>query len=87
MEPTLFDGDWVLVDTTEYGPSLSLANIRLFSTRHPQRSDSVTFVPPHTDDLYVKSVVGMPGDRIEFSGRDILVNGMQLALVPFVHFH
>lgn len=82
MEPTLFDGDWVLVDKTEYGPSIPFANIRLFNSAHPKRGDIVTFVPPHTDDLYVKRVIGIPGDEIAFSGREIFVNGKKLTFAP-----
>lgn len=79
MEPTLFDGDWVLVDKMTYSPSLPLANIRLGKFNSPERGDIITFVPPHTDVLYVKRVVGIPGDQIEFSGRDVIINGKKLS--------
>jgi len=79
MEPTLFDGDWVLVDKMTYGPSVPLANIRLGKFNSPERGDIITFVPPHTDVLYVKRVVGIPGDQIGFSGRDVVINGEKLS--------
>ncbi len=79
MEPTLFDGDWVLVDKMTYGPSIPFANIRLGSFNSPERGDIITFVPPHTDVLYVKRVVGIPGDQIGFSGRDVVINGEKLS--------
>tara|TARA_B110001452_G_scaffold198411_1_gene168391 strand:- start:285 stop:953 length:669 start_codon:yes stop_codon:yes gene_type:complete len=79
MEPTLFDGDWVLVEKMTYGPSIPFANIRLGKFNSPERGDIVTFVPPHTDVLYVKRVVGIPGDKIAFSGRDVVINGEKLS--------
>ncbi|MGR4990480.1 signal peptidase I [Vibrio rotiferianus] len=79
MEPTLYAGDWLLADKTEYGPTIPFANVRLFNTNNPKRGDMITFVPPHTDDLYVKRVVGIPGDEIGFLGRDIFVNGSKLS--------
>lgn len=79
MEPNLFDGDWVLVDKMTYGPSVPLVNIRLGKFNSPERGDIITFVPPHTDVLYVKRVVGIPGDQIGFSGRDVIINGEKLS--------
>jgi len=78
MEPNLYDGDWVLVDKTAYGPTIPIANIRLFTTGDPVRGDVIKFVPPHTESLYVKRVIGVPGDSIRFSGRDILINGEKI---------
>jgi len=78
MEPNLFDGDWVWVDKTTYGPSIPLANIRLFNTGDPVRGDIITFVPPHTEILYVKRVIGIPGDTIRVLGREILINGRKI---------
>ncbi len=84
MEPNLFDGDWVLVDKMTYGPSVPLANIRLGKFNNPERGDIITFVPPHTDVLYVKRVVGIPGDQIGFSGRDVIINGDRLSYEQLV---
>lgn len=78
MEPTLYDGDWLVVNKIHYGPSLPFANKRLFDYGGPERGDVVTFVPPHTTQLYVKRVVGIPGDHISFAGREIFVNGEKL---------
>ncbi|MGF1713236.1 signal peptidase I [Vibrio kagoshimensis] len=78
MEPTLYDGDWLIVNKTEYGASIPFLNVRLFDIGSPARGDVVTFVPPHTDKLYVKRVIGIPGDEIGFSERQITINGNQL---------
>ncbi|WP_457673266.1 signal peptidase I [Thiolapillus sp.] len=79
MEPTLFPGDVVWIDKMAFGPSIPILNRKLASWGHPQRGDIITFVPPHTDQLYVKRVIGVPGDRIRMEGMDIYVNGARLA--------
>jgi len=84
MEPNLYDGDWVWVDKTAYGPTLPFANIQLLPSGSPTRGDVITFVPPHTDSLFVKRVVGVPGDLIRISGHDIQVNDKK---IPYKTLH
>lgn len=78
MEPTLFAGDAVLVNKMAYGPTIPFTDIRLLQTGQPQRGDIITFYPPHRDDLFVKRVVGVPGDVVEFRGKDVYLNGALL---------
>ncbi len=78
MEPTLYPGDVVWIDKTAFGPSIPIINKKLFSWGQPERGDIITFVPPHTDQLYVKRVIGVPGDRIRIEGMDVYVNGQKL---------
>lgn len=80
MEPTFYDGDWLLVNKMDYGPSIPFTDGRLLSFGEPERGDLITFYPPHDDVLYVKRVIGIPGDAISVSGRDVYVNGRKLAL-------
>jgi signal peptidase I len=82
MEPTLFPGDVVWIDKTAFGPSIPIINRKLLSWGHPQRGDIITFVPPHTDQLYVKRVIGVPGDHIRIEGMDVYVNGGKLVQRP-----
>lgn len=78
MEPTFLPGDYVWIDKLAYGPSVPFANIRLATWGTPERGDIITFVPPHTDELYIKRVIGVPGDRIRIAGAEIHVNGERL---------
>ena len=82
MEPTLFDGDWIWVDKTSYGPSIPFTDIRILRFGGPERGDIITFFPPHTKDQYVKRVIGLPGDVIRIEGRDIYVNSRKLSFEP-----
>jgi signal peptidase I len=81
MEPTFFAGDYIWIDKTAFGPTVPFANVRLLSWGGPERGDIVTFVPPHTDELYIKRVIGLPGDQIFFDDRDLYVNGERLQTV------
>ena len=79
MEPTLYGGDWVLVSKRHYGPSIPFTSFRLLSTGVPERGDVITFYPPHEDVLYVKRVIGIPGDTVMVRGRDVYLNGTKLS--------
>ena len=52
MEPTLREGDWLLLDP--------------MTTRWPRRGVIVAFHQPDDGTLAVKRVAGRPGDRIPF---------------------
>jgi signal peptidase I len=82
MKPNLLVGDYVLVNKMSYGYSKysvpfhpDFLNFHLFK-KSPKRGDVVVFVPPkHLDLYYVKRVVGLPGDKIEISDKEIYING------------
>lgn len=60
MEPTLSDGDYLLLN--------KFSDI--------ERSDIVVFPPPDEEDTqYIKRVVGMPGDTIEYRDDVLYLNG------------
>lgn len=75
MQPTIQPGDVVLIDKTSFGPSVPFINKRLVSWGKPDRGDIITFVPPHTKQLLVKRVIGIPGDEVLIEGADVYVNG------------
>lgn len=82
MEPTLLPGDVVWVDKTRFGPTVPFLNRQLFNWGSPGRGDVITFIPPHTDVLYVKRVIGIPGDRIRIEGPRIYINDRLLEQQP-----
>lgn len=68
MEPTLFKGNYVVVDKLSY------------KIGSPDRGDIIVFhYPPNPDEQYIKRVVGLPGDRIHISGGRVFVNEELLA--------
>ena len=85
MEPNLLVGDWLFVSKYSYGfskhsfpfsPNLFKGRI-LFS--EPKRADVVVFKTPadnRTD--YIKRLIGLPGDSIQFINGDIYLNNNQI---------
>jgi signal peptidase I len=90
MEPTLKIGDELLASKFAYGYSLYSLPLdfgldisgRLFG-RLPQRGDVVVFrLPRDTDEVYVKRVVGLPGDRLQMRQGRLWINDAELPLRP-----
>ncbi len=68
MYPTLNDGDYILVNRMAY----------IFDG--PKRGDIVIFEPPYTGkDDYIKRVVGLPGERIEYKAGEIWIDGERIS--------
>lgn len=60
MEPTLTDGQYLIVNK--------------FSEL--ERFDVVTFEPPNKPDVfYVKRIIGLPGDTVEYQHNQLILNG------------
>ena len=82
MEPNLLVGDRIFVSKYSYGFSKhsfpfspSVYNSRFFH-KEPRRGDLIVFKTPidnRTD--YIKRLIGLPGDTIEFLEGNLLING------------
>jgi signal peptidase I len=81
MLPNLMIGDYLFIAKWPYGFSrFSFPfGVATFDGRIlagvPERGDIVVFRHPNTDDDWVKRVVGLPGDRIEVRGGQVILNG------------
>ncbi len=75
MEPTLLVGDQVLVCKFWYGLRIPFTDLVLFK-RLPHRGDVIVFKPPGRDEDYIKRVIGLPGDVVQFR------NGSQIWIKP-----
>jgi signal peptidase I len=77
MIPTLQIGDLILVNKYQYGIRLPVVNRTLLELGHPRRGDVIVFRYPHqpTQD-YIKRVVGLPGDKIDYRERRLTINGV-----------
>jgi signal peptidase I len=81
MIPTLQIGDLILVNKFEYGLRLPVANRTVVELGKPARGDVVVFRYPHdTTQDYIKRVVGLPGDVIEYRNHALSVNGEAIPL-------
>jgi signal peptidase I len=82
MEPTLLQGDYFFANKFAYGYSrfsLPLAP-RVFSGRifaaEPKRGDVVVFALPRDPaTVYVKRIIGLPGDRVQLVAGRLYING------------
>ncbi len=82
MIPTMEIGDQIFVNKFIYGVRIPFTNTVPFTiVRAPRRGDVVVFNNPVQPDRdFVKRVIGVPGDHLEFKGREVWVNGK-----PFPH--
>ncbi len=81
MVPTLLVGDFILVNKFTYGIRLPVANRKLLELGSPQRGDVMVFRYPDDPSLdYIKRVVGLPGDRVEYRNKRLSINGSPVPL-------
>jgi signal peptidase I len=79
MVPTLEIGDLILVNKFKYGIRLPILNKKIIEISDPQRGDVMVFKYPKDMSLdYIKRVVGVPGDKIEYKNKRLSVNGKAL---------
>ncbi|HTP63065.1 MAG TPA: signal peptidase I [Burkholderiales bacterium] len=76
MIPTLLIGDFILVNKFAYGIRLPVLDVKVLDVGNPQRGDVMVFRYPLDPSLdYIKRVVGLPGDRIEYRDKSLTING------------
>ena len=78
MESTVMIGDHMLVDRMTYSDPGSWGS-RLLPYRDVERGDIVCFHSPEdVRQIYVKRVIGIPGDRIHMENKQVVRNGQRL---------
>jgi len=81
MIPTLLVGDFIVVNKYTYGIRLPVINKKIVEMNSPQRGDVVVFRWPVDPSLdYIKRVVGLPGDKIEYLNKRLTINGQPQAV-------
>jgi signal peptidase I len=76
MMPTLLAGDYILVNKFTYGLRVPIANNIFFEVNHPKHGDVFVFhYPPNPKVDYIKRVIGLPGDKIEYLDKKLTING------------
>jgi signal peptidase I len=82
MLPTLHVGDLILVNKYQYGIRLPVLHTKVVELGAPQRGDVIVFRFPHNPAQdYIKRVVGLPGDRVEYVNRRLVINGAEVPVV------
>ena len=80
MLPTLEIGDFILVNKYNYGIRLPILHKKILETGDPKRGDIMVFrYPGDNKTNYIKRVIGLPGDTIEYRNKTLFVNGFKVA--------
>lgn len=78
MLPTLHVGDFILVNKYDYGVRLPVLNTKVIEVGAPQRGDVVVFRYPMDENVdFIKRIVGVPGDRVEYRDKVLYINGVE----------
>jgi len=75
MIPTLEIGDFILVNKFTYGIRLPVARTKVIEINTPKRGDVMVLFPPHRKQYFIKRVIGLPGDEINYINNELFVNG------------
>ena len=76
MLPTLQTGVLILVNKFDYGLRLPIVGTTLLPLGEPRRGDVVVFrLPSEPNKHYIKRLVGLPGDRIRYEDKQLIING------------
>ena len=83
MEPTLLQGDFIFVKKFSYGLRLPVTETKVIETGAPRRGDVVVFRLPSNPSInYIKRVVGLPGDVVQYDRHRLSVNGQLMEVEP-----
>ena len=83
MLPTLLIGDFILVNKFTYGIRIPVINQKIVSLNDPQRGDVMVFRYPKDTSLdYIKRVIGVPGDTVEYRDKQLIINGKEVPQRP-----
>lgn len=82
MLPTLEVGDFILVNKYAYGIRLPILHKKIVELNEPERGDIVVFrYPVDNKTSFIKRLIGLPGDVIEYKRRTLSINGQEVGKV------
>lgn len=79
LQPTVMPGDFLVVNQFAYGLRFPVTNDKLVPIGKPQRGDIVLFyAPPDPSIVFVKRLIGLPGDHIQYRNKVLYINGKEM---------
>ncbi|SMC25293.1 signal peptidase I [Andreprevotia lacus DSM 23236] len=83
MRPGLVVGDFILVNKFVYGLRLPILNDVVIPVSTPQHGDVMVFNYPEDPKLnYIKRVIGVPGDVVDYHNKRLTINGKPVPTMP-----
>ncbi len=78
LEPTLLVGDFVATNKYIYGIRIPIIEKKIINISSPKTGDIIVFrwTPDPTID-YIKRVIGVPGDVVEYQDKILKINGVE----------
>lgn len=78
LEPTVLPGDLVAVNQFAYGLRLPVVNTKVVSVGEPKTGQIAVFRwPPQPNIDFIKRVIGVPGDHIQYINKVLYINGKE----------
>jgi signal peptidase I len=79
MRPGLVVGDFILVNKFAYGLRTPVINNVMIPVGKPEHGDVMVFNYPENPSLnYIKRVIGLPGDTVEYRNKKLTINGQPI---------
>ena len=83
MRPGLVVGDFILVNKFTYGLRVPVLNTVFLPVSKVEHGDVVVFnFPPNPKVNYIKRVIGLAGDTVEYRNKRLTVNGQAVKDLP-----
>lgn len=79
MQPTLYAGDMIVANRWSFGLRYPITNERIFSKAGDgvERGDIAVFKYPKDERInYIKRIVGLPGDVVDYKDKMLTINGI-----------
>ena len=82
MLPTLSVGDHIIVSKLGYGLygtfGINVLSTDADSRKKPKRGEIFVLYPPNESRVFVERIIGIPGDTVEFSNKQLSINGIKV---------
>jgi signal peptidase I len=76
LEPTVLPGDFIAVEQFAYGFRFPVWDKKIISVETPKHGQIALFrYPKNPKMVYVKRVIGLPGDHIVYKDKTLYING------------
>lgn len=83
MLPSLLINDHIFVNKFVYGIRVPFTKKYIVEFNDPQRGEVIIFRYPENESIFfVKRLIGVPGDKIEYKEGELFINGEQVPQEP-----